>query len=387
MGAFAPLPSVLRLPSPFRCVREVSRRPRPLSASRNVVCSTATTALAKRVVFLGTPAVAATSLQRIWDAAKLSQSSATDGSDQFHVVAVVSQPPALTGRKRALTPSPVHLLAESLGIESVLTPESARDTEFLDQLTRLKPDLCITAAYGNFLPQRVLDIPRLGTLNIHPSLLPHFRGAAPVPRALEAGVSETGVSVAFTSLKMDSGPVLVQKRVTLDGSEQAPELLQALFDLGSDALISSLPLVFSGDALSVATPQDDAAATEASKLSKGEARLTFVESAVIVHNKIRAFAGWPGTWADFAVTDITTGKSEAVRLKVIKSRILRSEGGMCLGVHDVSLTKDGELGIICDDGSVLGLSIVQPPGKRAMTATAFWNGLRGKALGRKRVPH
>lgn len=387
MAAFVPESSFLRLGSSIRHACQASHR--PFLSSRRVICSSATGAPPKRVVFLGTPAVAATSLQRIWNASLLSRSApaADPKIDQFDVVAVVSQPPAPVGRKRVSTPSPVHALAESLGIDTVLTPSSARDQDFLAALADIKPDLCITAAYGNFLPQKFLDIPCHGTLNIHPSLLPLFRGAAPVPRALEAGVSETGVSVAFTALKMDSGPIVMQKRVALDGSEQAPELLQTLFDMGSDALIESLPSVFSGSAWELATPQDDAAATDADKLSKDEARLAFVESANIVHNKVRAFAGWPGTWGDFIVTDEATGKEEAVRLKIIHSRVVRAQGGMCLGVHDVALTKDGELGIVCDDGSVLAVSSVQPPGKKIMSATAFWNGLRGKALGRKRVPH
>jgi methionyl-tRNA formyltransferase len=385
MAAFAHPSAVPRLPH-LHCLRRASlslgrRPPRP---SRKVISSVADASAVNRVVFLGTPAVAATSLQRVWDAAARSRSSP---AANFEVVAVVTQPPAPVGRKRVLTPSPVHALAERLGVDSVLTPSTARDPLFLSAVSGLKPDLCITAAYGNFLPQAFLDIPRLGTLNIHPSLLPQFRGAAPVPRALEAGVSETGVSIAFTALKMDSGPIVAQPRLALDGSEQAPELLQALFDLGSDALIAALPSVFSGDAAATASPQDDSVATGAPKLSKDEARLAFVESAVILHNRIRAFAGWPGTWGDFIVYDEAGGEREAVRLKVVKSRVLRAEGGMCLGVHDVKLTADGELAVTCDDGSVLGVSMVQPLGKKAMPASAFWNGLRGKALGRKRVPH
>lgn len=385
MAAFVPESSFLRLQSSLRCARH-ARRP-PLRPVRRVVSSAAAGAAPSRVVFLGTPAVAASSLQRIWDAAAVSRAAGTPAAAPFDVVAVVSQPPAPVGRKRVLTPSPVHALAETLGVQTVMTPATAKDPAFLASLSDLEPDLCVTAAYGNFLPQTFLDIPRRGTLNIHPSLLPHFRGAAPVPRALEAGVAETGVSVAFTALKMDSGPVLVQRRLPLDGSEQAPELLQTLFDLGSDALLQALPSVFAGTALDAAVPQDDAAATSADKLSKDEARLAFVENASIVHNKVRAFAGWPGTWGDFVISDQASGKEEPVRLKVIKSRVLRAEGGMCLGVHDVTLTPDGELKIVCDDGSVLGVASVQPPGKKVMSALAFWNGLRGKSLGRKRVPH
>jgi methionyl-tRNA formyltransferase len=265
---------------------------------------------------------------------------------------------------------------------------SARDEKFLAMLSEIKPDLCITAAYGNFLPQHFLDIPRLGTLNIHPSLLPHFRGAAPVPRALEAGVSETGVSIAFTELKMDSGPILAQPRVALSGSEHAPELLESLFDLGTDTLISLLPSVFSGDAARSASPQNHEHASHAPKLSKEEGRLTFVENAVIVHNKVRAFAGWPGTWAEFEIDRGDDKGIEPIQLKILETKVTRSAGGMCLGVHDVRISEDGNgLAVTCDDGSALMITSVQPSGKNPMAARSFWNGLRGKPLGRKRVPH
>jgi hypothetical protein len=133
-------------------------------------------AAVKRVVFLGTPDVAAKSLEMLAAASKT--------RNDFEVIAVVSQPPAPAGRNKKLTPSPVHKLAEELNLP-LMTPESAKDEEFLSKLEALQPDLCITAAYGNFLPKRFLAIPKLGTLNIHPSLLPKYRGAAPVQRCLE----------------------------------------------------------------------------------------------------------------------------------------------------------------------------------------------------------
>ena len=160
-------------------------------------------AVRKKVVFLGTPDVAALSLDLLLEASRQGKGGG------FDVVRAVSNPPARTGRKKVLQPSPVQALAESAGIP-VMTPATARDDEFLAELESLEPDLCITAAYGQFLPQRFLNIPKLGTLNIHPSLLPRYRGASPVQRCLEAGEPETGVTVAFTVLKMDAGPVVRQ---------------------------------------------------------------------------------------------------------------------------------------------------------------------------------
>lgn len=350
---------------------------RPLQVSLRRACFFATTSTPKRVVFLGTPPVAAQTLGKLSAAAKSSDAP-------FALAGVVTQPPAPVGRKRLLKKSPVHLLAEELQVPKVLTPSSAKDAAFLEELRTLEPDLCITAAYGNFLPKAFLDIPEHGTLNIHPSLLPAFRGAAPVPRALERGVKETGVCVLYTVLKMDAGPVLAQRRRRLEGHEQAPDLLEELFSTGTDALLEVLPKVWDGSAEMV--EQEHELATHAPKISKEEARLSFTENAQIVHNKIRAFAGWPGTWGDFLVRG--DKGVEEVRLKIIESVTIRPRGGMCLGIHDITFDDDLScLAITCDDGSKLGALTVQPPGKKVMDARSFWNGLRGKSVERKRVPH
>lgn len=157
----------------------------------------------KKVVFLGTPDIAALSLKLLLEASRQGR------GEGFDVVRVVSNPPAKVGRKKVLQACPVQALAESEGVP-VMVPERARDEDFLAEMEDLSPDLCITAAYGQFLPRRFLDIPKYGTLNVHPSLLPLYRGASPVQRCLQAGDSKTGVSVAFTVLKMDSGPIVKQ---------------------------------------------------------------------------------------------------------------------------------------------------------------------------------
>jgi folate-dependent phosphoribosylglycinamide formyltransferase PurN len=164
----------------------------------------------KKIVFLGTPEVAARSLKRLIEASRADDST-------FDLTAVVSNPPAKSGRKKQLQPSPVQALAEEEGIP-VLTPTGLLkkyedSAEFLEKMREMAPDLCITAAYGQFLPKSFLCIPKHGTLNIHPSLLPKFRGASPVPRALEEGVAVTGVSVLFTVFEMDAGPIAAQTEV------------------------------------------------------------------------------------------------------------------------------------------------------------------------------
>ena len=315
----------------------------------------------KRVVFLGSPGVAALTLGRLLDA---------DGD--FDVVAAVSQPPAPKGRKRILQPCEVQALADERGLRC-LTPAKARDPEFLDELASLKPDVCVTAAYGQFLPKSFLSIPLLGTLNIHPSLLPRWRGAAPVQRSLENGDEKVGVTVLQTVLKMDAGPIAAQSvpRAVKEG-DTAATLLDELFNEGCDLLIDDvLPSLFDGSL--EMREQNDSDVTEAPKLTKDEGFLDVNgvspdarSVAEACRDKVRAFAPWPGTFLNVKAGDA------AYRLKVLEARIGDA-------VDSVSYRKPA-LSIPCADGSALDLLRVQPPNKKAMDAASFWNGLRGADL-------
>jgi len=347
----------------------------------------------KRVVFLGTPDVAARSLELLVQASKKGEEESG-----FEVVAVVSQPPAPSGRNKKLTPSPVQVLAEKAGIP-VMIPKDAKDVAFLDALEALAPDLCVTAAYGNFLPKRFLAIPKLGTLNIHPSLLPKYRGAAPVQRCLENGDVETGVSVAVTVLKMDAGPLLRQIVHPLNGNEKAPELLMQMFELGTAQLLEALPSFFAQTATT--KQQDDSCATPAAKLSVSEAKVDFsIMNAATIHYKVRGFASWPGTWSSFQVIDdnapssasasTSSGSalSESQRIKIITSILLEpladsvpaSERDRRMSLVKLPNSKKEALRVVCGDGSVLGIVELQPPSKNAMDAKSFMNGLRGAKL-------
>lgn len=200
------------------------------AAFRIRLCSTASVGppdSRKKIVFLGSPSFAASSLRQI---------RAAEKDMNINVSMVVTQPPQNAGRKRVLTPTPVHILADELGID-VLAPIKASDPHFLEKLRELEPDLCITAAYGNFLPSSFLKIPKFGTLNIHPSLLPAFRGAAPVPRALEAGVKRTGVrhlhflSRSPPKLRTLLLPLLEKLRRNLRNEDKTglPSIMSSLF--------------------------------------------------------------------------------------------------------------------------------------------------------------
>lgn len=346
----------------------LAARPRP----RAFCVATA----AKKVVFLGTPEVAARSLELILEGSREGKGGG------FEIAAVVSQPPAKTGRKMKLTPSPVHALAESEGLK-LLTPPNAKEEEFLSTLEEMKPDLMITAAYGCFLPQRFLDIPKFGTLNIHPSLLPLYRGAAPVQRCLENGDAVSGVTVAFTVLAMDAGPVLRQVQRPLDGNEMAGEFLHEMFEVGTEALLEALPSVWDGSCEGVLTPQDDEKATKAPKVKKDEAEVRLdVMSAQSIHNRCRGFAAWPGIW-----TELDLGDSKGPVLCKLTQTALPAEGSDTPTGGDAAMNveearavalKGKALQLTCGDGSELLVKRIQLPGKKPTDAKSFWNGLNGR---------
>ena len=214
-------------------------------------------------------------------------------------------------------------------------------------------------------------------------------------RCLEAGDALTGVSVLYTQLKMDSGPVLRQVQYPLQGHEQAPELLNTLFELGTEALIAVLPEVWAGSAQQSAQVQDEEQATEAPKLAVSEAQCCFArESAAQVHNKVRAFAIWPGTWAYFTWGDskLQTSSSsttaadgdaaapKGTKLKLIRTEVGLSEPGVTEQQGSTVSLRNGALEIRCRDGSMLRVLTVQPEGKKPMDAKSFVNGLRGSTL-------
>ncbi|KAF8100008.1 hypothetical protein N665_0233s0010 [Sinapis alba] len=234
----------------------------------------------KPLIFLGSPQVSVTVLEALFDASSAPNSS-------FEVAGIVTQPPARRDRGRKVLPSPVAQYALEKGLPSdlIFSPEKAGDEAFLSTLRDLQPELCVTAAYGNILPTKFLNIPVHGTVNIHPSSLPLYRGAAPVQRALQDGVQETGVSLAFTVRKLDAGAVIAYKRFQVDDQIKAPELLSLLFSEGSKLLIRELPSIFDGSAKLKAVPQDDSKATLAPKIAPDEAWLSFDQEAFILHNK------------------------------------------------------------------------------------------------------
>ncbi|KAK8546599.1 hypothetical protein V6N12_027375 [Hibiscus sabdariffa] len=347
------------------------------AASSSVAPSSSAAAITskkKSLVFLGSPQVSATVLDALFNASAESSSS-------FEIAAIVTQPPSRRDRGRKMMPSPVaqYALDRGFSADLIFIPERAGEETFLSSLRALQPEVCITAAYGNILPTKFLNIPTLGTVNIHPSLLPLYRGAAPVQRALQDGVNETGVSLAFTVRALDAGPVIAREIVQVDDQIKAPDLLALLFAEGSKLLVHKLPSIFDGSAKVNAEPQDDSKVTLAPKISPEESWLSFDEEALVLHNKVRAFAGWPGTRAKVLVVDDKSSNQNILELKIITTRVGPDAKVQDNDVNDITFDEDA-LVFPCGGFTTLEVLEVQLPGKKVTTAAAFWNGLRGQKL-------
>lgn len=234
-----------------------------------------------RVVFAGTPDFAAESLKALL-------------ASQHDVIAVYTQPDRPAGRGRKLTPSPVKALALEHGI-GVYQPASLKSEEAQQELAALGADIMVVVAYGLLLPQAVLDTPRLGCINVHASLLPRWRGAAPIQRAIEAGDSETGVTIMQMDAGLDTGDMLLVRRTPIDATTTGGELHDRLARIGGSAMVEALDAL--GTTGLVATPQPDEGVTYAAKLSKAEAELDFSHPAVELAARIRAFNPWPVAWS------------------------------------------------------------------------------------------
>ena len=296
-----------------------------------------------RVVFMGTPDIAATCLKKIIE----------DGMD---VVAVYTQPDRPKGRGMKMVFSAVKEVAISHNLP-VFQPEHFREEETVEQLRALQPDVLAVVAYGRILPQRVLDIPKLGCINIHASLLPQYRGSAPYQWAVLDGLAETGVSAQYMAAKMDAGDVIGVAKTPIGENETAGQLLDRLAVLGADLLRDTLRQVENGTA--VATKQDESAVTYAPMLDKSMCPIDFTKSARQIHNQVRGLHPWP----------VATMELKGQRFKVHETRVLDRSGkpGEIL-----ELNKQG-LVIACGEGAI-EIRQLQAEGGKRMAAPDYFRG-------------
>ncbi len=303
-----------------------------------------------RLVFMGTPDFAVPSLAALIDAG-------------HRVVCVYSQPPRPAGRGQQVQKSPVHRFAEEHGIP-VRTPKSLRNAEAQAEFAGLDADAAVVAAYGLILPQPVLDAPRLGCVNVHGSLLPRWRGAAPIQRSILAGDAETGITIMQMDIGLDTGAMLSREAVAITPATTASSLHDELATLGARMIVPALEGLASGTLKAV--PQPEEGVTYAAKLTREDGRLDWSQPAAYVERQVRALTPWPGCWFDAA-----NGAANGERIKVLAAE---PAPGM---VGAAGTLLDDRLTVACADGAVR-LTRVQRPGKAPVDGAAF---LRGFALG------
>jgi len=310
-----------------------------------------------RVLFWGTPEFATPPLRALL-------------GEGFDVVGVVTQPDRPVGRSRSRTqPPPVKQVAIDEGLP-VLQPERPRGSDFVAELRALAPDISVVVAYGHILPQNVIDLPARGTLNIHASLLPDYRGAAPIQAALRDGLEWTGVSIMRMVQELDAGPVILQLGTSVNEDETYGELALRLSELGAAALIEALALIEAGEAQEV--PQDDALATYAPKIDRSLTRVDWARDASVVSRTIRAYDPRPGAF--------TTLKGTEVKLfgaRPAASSEAATPGTVVAAGRDAGA--EGGLLVACAGAAVRILQI-QPAGKKRMSGDEWARG-RGVSVG------
>ncbi|GAB4361471.1 MAG: methionyl-tRNA formyltransferase [Methylohalobius crimeensis] len=296
-----------------------------------------------RIVFAGTPQFAVPSLEAVV-------------ASEHRLVAVYTQPDRPAGRSRRLRASPIKQTALNHAIP-VHQPETLRSGRAVEDFSRLRPDLLVVVAYGLMLPREFLQIPTLGAINVHASLLPRWRGAAPIQRAILAGDRETGVTLMQVVERLDAGPMLLRKAIPILPEETGGELHDRLARLGAEALQEILPAVAAGTL--VAEPQDDAWSTYADKIRKEEARLDWSQSARQLALVVRAFNPWPVAFTRLGDKTLRIWRAEAV------DRSVSEAPGTVVSAKKTLEVATGE--------GCLRLLEVQLPGGRPMSAEAFLN--------------
>jgi methionyl-tRNA formyltransferase len=311
-----------------------------------------------RIVFIGTGEIGVPTLRALQ-------------KSEHKLLGIVTQPDKPAGREQKITAPPVK--AEIVGSElPVLQPAKIKDSQAIEQIRALAPDVIVVMAYGQILPGAVLEIPKIACLNLHASLLPRWRGAAPIQAAIAAGDRETGITVMHMDEGLDTGDILLQRKLDIQVTDTGGSLHDRLAEIAPEALLEALRLLASGTALRV--PQDKQLATYAPKLTREAGRINWSEPAVVIERKIRAYSPWPGAFTELdpPSLNVTPAPSSGVagnqKLKIFSAAIvdLRGKPGEIL-------RRDSELVIATSDGA-LSLIEIQLEGKRRMRAAEFLRG-------------
>lgn len=309
-----------------------------------------------KVVFMGTPEFAVPSLEKLV-------------TSDCEVIQVVTQPDRPVGRKRLLTPPPVKDAAERLGIP-VFQPEKVRAPEAVQEIIKKKPDLIVTAAYGQILPKELLDYPRFGCINVHASLLPKYRGGAPIHYAIIKGEKETGITIMYMTPELDAGDMLAQRSLPILETDHVGILHDKLSKLGAELLYETLPAIFSGKVKPV--PQDESAVTYAPNLRREDEWIDWSKAAQEIVNQVRGMHPWPVAATTWNGAALKVWWAERVELST------SAEPGTIVKV-------DNEGIYLATGKNVVAIRELQPAGKKRMPVEAFLRGRKvtpGERMGR-----
>jgi len=301
------------------------------------------------IIFMGTPDFAIPTLEAIWESGN-------------NIIGVITQPDRPKGRGKRLKPSPVKKWAVDRGID-VYQPENINTPEYIELIKRLKPDLIITAAFGQIVSKSILDIPPLGCINVHASILPKYRGASPIHQAIIDGEDETGITIMYMDEGMDTGDIILQEYTSIDPEENVGSLHDRLAILGGKAITKALELFKDGKPAGI--PQDDEKATYCSKIDKSWGEIDWTKTKVELKNLVRGLTPWPGCFTFF----------QGERLKIWKIEIVEDDFDDINGLPGevvASNEKEGLI-VICGDGLVR-LACIQGPGGRMMEDIEYLKG-------------
>jgi methionyl-tRNA formyltransferase len=303
-----------------------------------------------KIVFMGTPAFSAPILRMLHE-------------EGYEVLAVVTQPDRPVGRKKVLTPPPVKVEALNLGL-SVIQPEKLRGSQQLEEILALNPDLVVTAAFGQILPKELLDTPRLGCINVHASLLPAYRGGAPIHQAIIDGQSKTGVTIMYMAEKLDAGNIISQREIAIEETDHTGGMFEKLSDVGRELLKDTLPAIISGTNDSI--EQDESLVTYARNISREQELIDWNKDARTLYNQVRGLHPWPVAYTTF----------ENANFKIWWAQIGETSTHATPG-EVVNIAKD-YFEVATGDGKTLALYDVQPAGKKRMTAEEYLRGTGSK---------
>jgi methionyl-tRNA formyltransferase len=301
-----------------------------------------------KIIFMGTAELSCASLEKL------------SANKNFQIVAVVTQPDKPKGRELKLQFSPVKILAEKLGLK-ILQPAKARNENFISELHELKPDLIVVVAYGQILPQSILDLPKFGCVNVHTSLLPKYRGASPIQSAILNDETETGVTIMKMDAGMDTGEILSQARTPILPQDNSQTLHDRLAQIGAELLVETIPDYVAGKILS--QPQNNSEATHTAKIKKEDGKIDWNLSAQEILNRLRAFTPWPG-----AFTFLKT-ESKSQLLKIWRAEIVEKSGN---AGEILSADKNGIV-VACGKNALRILEL-QREGGRRLNAQEFLAG-------------